>query len=540
MRVNFQWNKILIFQIGLLGLFFILGVLSVQDLSTTYDEMIHYDYGIFMLHGNTERTGTLGDSNMPFLVFNAFPKRIAELFLPEGSLKSFLMEFNTARYVTIAFSLLVAMLVFHWSRSLYGTVPAFASLLLYIFDPNIIAHSQLVSTDIYAAGVTTLVFYCTWRFARNRSLMNGVMWFFALGISQLAKYSTIVLFPLAILSIFIYDLSFSDLSFDAMKKIKHLFVRYLGYFVVGVSVITLFINIGFFFNHTFTPFGKYEFRSDWFTDLKTNYPVLHSVRVPFPYPYLDGLDWMRDTEQGGKNSGPVYLLGKLSKPGFPGYYFIASFFKVPIATQIIIWSAIVIYIMRPDRRRKFFQDEIFFFAPVIFFSLYLNFFFKTQIGIRYYLIMFPALYIFCGSLFSNWEKFRLVQKTVSFALFASLIISVFSYYPNYLTYFNELVWNRNQSYKYLADSNLDWGQSSAATAQYLQNHPDAVYGPQEAQAGHLVVGVNHLVGVTEDPAKYAWLRENFEPVETINNNILIYKISPEEIALLCSTTQYCK
>ena len=27
--------------------------------------------------------------------------------------------------------------------------------LLYIFDPNIIAHSQLVTTDIYAAGTTT-------------------------------------------------------------------------------------------------------------------------------------------------------------------------------------------------------------------------------------------------------------------------------------------------------------------------------------------------------------------------------------------------
>ena len=528
-------NKIFVAQVILLSLFFVLGIFSVQEISTTYDEAFHYSYGIQMMHGNTERTGIFGDSNMPFLAFNALPGRIAELFLPEGSLRHFLTNFTVARYVTIVFSVLIAMLIFHWSRSLYGLAPAFASLLLYIFDPNIIAHSQLVTTDIYVAGTTTLVFYCLWRFAHNRNLINGLLSALALGISQLAKYSTIVLFPLAMSSIFLYDL-----PLGGIKKIKQLIVRYVGYFFVGLVAITLILNLGFFFNHTFTPFGRYKFRSDWFRVLKTNYPLLRSIPVPFPYPYLDGLDWMLNTEQGGKNSGTVYLLGKLSKQGFPGYYFIASFFKVPISTQIIILIAIALYIVRPNRRKNFLRDEIFLFVPITFFSVYFNFFFKTQIGIRYYLIIFPMLYVFSGSLFSNWKEFLPVQKVFSFTLLAYLVISVLSYYPYYLTYFNELVWNRINAYKYLADSNLDWGQSSVATMQYLKNHPNAVFEPQQAQAGTIVIGVNNLVGVTDDPSKYAWLRENFDPVGTINNSVLIYKISPEEINVLCSSTQYCK
>jgi hypothetical protein len=44
------------------------------------------------------------------------------------------------------------LLVFYWSRALHGFLPAVFSLLLYALDPNIIAHSQLVTTDIYAAG----------------------------------------------------------------------------------------------------------------------------------------------------------------------------------------------------------------------------------------------------------------------------------------------------------------------------------------------------------------------------------------------------
>gem|GEM_PF-4823190 len=39
--------------------------------------------------------------------------------------------------------------------------------------------------------------------------------------------------------------------------------------------------------------------------------------------------------------------------------------------------------------------------------------------------------------------------------------------------------------------------------------------------------------------QYAWLRENFKPAGTIAYSYLIYKISPEEIDHLCSTTNYC-
>jgi hypothetical protein len=110
-----------------------------------------------------------------------------------------------------------------------------------------------------------------------------------------------------------------------------------------------------------------------------------------------------------------------------------------------------------------------------------------------------------------------------------LVTSVLSYYPFYLTYFNEFIWNRTQAYKYLADSNLDWGQSSIQLNQYLTNHPNAVLEPQTPQAGLLVVGINHLVGVTVDPNKFAWLRNNFEPIGSIANSILIYQISPADL-----------
>ena len=40
-----------------------------------------------------------------------------------------------------------------------------------------------------------------------------------------------------------------------------------------------------------------------------------------------------------------------------------------------------------------------------------------------------------------------------------LVVSVLSYYPHFIPYFNELVWDRTKAYRILVDSNLGWSQN---------------------------------------------------------------------------------
>ena len=115
-----------------------------------------------------------------------------------------------------------------------------------------------------------------------------------------------------------------------------------------------------------------------------------------------------------------------------------------------------------------------------------------------------------------------------------------SYYPQYLAYFNELVWDRKTAYKYLSDSNLNWGQGKY----YLQDLSfkrilDAVYEPEKIESGLIIVSPDDLVGVTDDPQKFAWLRENFEPVDTVAYVYLIYDVSPQDLDQLCKTKAIC-
>ena len=517
-------------------IFVLLSISSSAKVSLTLDEYLHYQYGGNVLSGNSTR---FDDSKMPISVLNLLPKGLASL-LPDGFLKIALERFAVARLVTIIVSMLVAYLVFSWSRSLYGFIPAMFSLLLYVFDPNILAHSQLVTTDLYVLGAVCLTFYRLWLFANQRTLKNGLLFLLALGVSQVVKYTAIVLFPLSLISLMIYDWRDIQHSFTAANTLKLFLKKYIAYIFAAMVAAILIINVGFLFNRVFTRFGDYQFKSAPFINLQKN-AILRQVPIPVPYPYLEGLDWMINTEQSGNRYGNLYLLGQLSKPkGFLGYYFIAALLKVPLASQIIMAFSFIVYFAGRDRRANFLRDEVFLLVPIAFFTIYFNFFFNTQIGIRYYLVMFPLLYVFSGSLFVGWQGFSVSKKILSVTLIVYLMTSVLSYFPYYIPYFNEIVWDKTQTYKYLSDSNLDWGQGQIHLDQYLSEHPEAVYAPNRIQAGTLVVGGSDLVGILEDPNKYAWLRNHFEPVDTIAYTYFVYKISAQQIEALCASADLCE
>src|SRR5574341_60332 len=452
--------------LGLAAFFVLFGALSVQKVFITADEAYHLRYGTNILSLSARR---FDDSKMPISALNALPGKLAA-HLPAGGWRDFFGSLFAARLVTILFSACVAYLVFHWSRALYGFYAGLASLLLYVFDPNLIAHSQLVTTDVYAAGFVLIASFWMWKFAGERNLYNGLMCACALGLSQLAKYSTIVLLPLFMLALVLHDLPTQIAGFRSKgaSVIGKSLGRLAFYVAIALASIMLFVNLGFLFYKSFFPLKDYQFSSDVFQALQ-KVSALRNVRVPFPYPYLQGLDLVSSRERTGWR---VYLLGQLrAGDRFPGYYFVASALKVPIATQVVLVAAWAMFLLVQQRRGTFLKNEVFLLLPVLFYTIYFNFFYKSQLGIRFYLIVFPLLYVFAGGLFSRWQEFSRRRKFAAFALLGYLIVSVLSYYPFYLAYFNEIVWDRKYAYKYLVDSNLDWAQGGYYLKDYFSAHP---------------------------------------------------------------------
>jgi hypothetical protein len=406
-----------------------------------------------------------------------------------------------------------------------------------------------VTTDVFAMGMMMLATYCFWRFLKFGSWSNAWLSAVVLGLSQLAKYVAVFLYPIFIVIVIVRY--WPDLVRRArcrnFSALGHRFGRFIVFALFFLAVSLLIVNAGFLFNKPFTPLSDYTFRSEGFKSMQTSLGPLARLPVPLPYPFLDGLDRGRLREETGRGYGKMYLLGQTRElGGFKGYYLLAFLFKVPIATQVLIVVALIAYLRR-RRAYRFCEDEAFLILPIIVLGIYFNLLFKLQIGIRHYLVIFPLLHVFCGSLVKDWGGLGVRMKGLVFGLLAYLVISVLSYFPHYIPYFNEIVWDRKQAYRYLADSNIDWGQGANYLAAYLEEHPDVYAKDMDRglwfikkyrqkhmedyldtelpDSGLVIVNVNNYVGV-QNPHRYEWLRENYKPIGHVAYAYLLFRLSP--------------
>src|SRR5205814_744623 len=222
-------------------------------------------------------------------------------------------------------------------------------------------------------------------------------------------------------------------------------------------------------------------------------------------------------ERMGQGWGNIYMAGTLrvnrhdgKLRGFPGYYFYAALFKVPIATQLIFLVALIGYFSRRGQPAVWGlrREEVFLLVPILIYWVYFNFFFSAQIGIRHILPVFALATIFCGRFLAPPES-KLRQYT-AVILAVWVAVSTFSYYPHFISYFNEFVPDRKLAYRHLADSNLDWRGNGWYLREYIRRHPGVIVDPRKLQAGRIIVPVNALVGISPDrnPEEYRWLREH--------------------------------
>ena len=472
----------------------------------------------------------LDASKMPVSALNALPGKIASHFPSVNKVQKYFGNLTVARFVTILASVLLGYLCFYWSRQVYGFGAGLFTLFLFAFEPNLIAHSQLITTDLYSAATMTLALYTSWRYGLVKDTGHAVAMGVAVGLSMLAKYSAVFLWILIPVILLLAELRHLIKLMRAQdgRAIRDLGRRFLAHGCLAMFIAVLVINAGYLFNRTLTPLHEYHFKSDLFQSIQSALSPARFIRMPLPYPYLEGLDLSSFEERTGFGYGRVYLLGQLSREGFPGYYFFAFLFKVPLAIQALCVLAALSFAAQ-WKRGDLWRAELFMLVPLLFFTVYFNFFFRAQIGIRFLLLIFPCIFVFCGSVIPRWSTVNRSRRLAIFALGSYLVISVLSYFPHYIPYLNELVYDRRSAYGFLADSNIDWGQGERYLAQYLKQYPETQIRPEKPVAGRIVVNVNHLTGIVGDAERYAWLRENFFPSATIAHAYLVYDVSPEKL-----------
>src|SRR5438034_1167551 len=363
---------------ALLAVLLLIQVTSLRHKGLTTDEPLHYQYGYRVLNGAPERTSALNASTMPFSSVHAMTSgnlAVVASMVGISPGASWSDQLKRGRYATIALSLLLALYVVRWSYELYGRNGALLSLSLYVFDPNLLAHGQLVTADLPAALMTTMALYHFWHFLKLGGKQRTFFSALTLRLSQLAKYSCVYLYPMCLAIAPIYDLfrpategTKADQSHSLSWNLRHWFIVIT--FFAAVSILT--INVGFCFAGIGTPLSGYPLKDAFFKKLQAT-PIVRNLPLPLPAPYVRGLDLVKFEEKMGEAWGNIYMAGQLrvnhhdaTLRGFPGYYFYAAFFKVPIAKQIIFLMALVGYFSRRRQpaARGVRRDEIFLLVPI--------------------------------------------------------------------------------------------------------------------------------------------------------------------------------
>ena len=504
------------------GAFLILGIRTIGASSPTTDEPGHYRYGHRILRGVAARWD---DSKMPVSAMNALPCFLLEQTgspLRDGDEFAGPCDWTLARLPTLVSGLALGLAIALWSRALFGWSGAMVSTALFAFDPNLLAHATLITTDVFGALFLLLSLRAFSRWLEAPKLRPSLLLGLLIGLASISKYTAAYL-PI----IFIVAAWLNRRGRPEGVPLRR---GWLKGITVVAAVALVVINVGFLGDGTFTSLQDQRFESPQFRELR-KLKVVASVPLPVPRPFVEGLDRVYHRERHGGGSGNIYFLGELRSPGSEGfvtYFLVVGFLKTPIPSLCILGLAGFVLLKRG--RPRFRADEVTLLSTVVIFSLYFSFLFRAQIGLRHALVILPPLFVLAGCLgpMVAQSKKRVGACVLALALSAA---SVVRHGDDPLSYFNEFV-DPTLTYRIAADSNLEWGQSQGRVNAFLALHPEVLSAPAKPFPGRLLVSANQLTGVVTQ-RRMEWLRDSgLEPIGHVAFTHFLFEVSEADASRL--------
>ncbi|MBU1148862.1 glycosyltransferase family 39 protein [Patescibacteria group bacterium] len=402
---------------------------------------------------------------------------------------------NLGRLPTMLLSVLLGLIIFKLADRFFGTKVALAALLLYVFDPNLIAHSRYVTTDLYITFFIFLTVMLFIGYLQKPNWHNFIWVSLALAGAALVKFSSVILIPILLLIYLVFRLKGGKLHPR----------RFFGQMFLSLLIVYCFIFIFYQFelqkpiddSSVSQYYSDLQFQK---TDSEEFNPTLwqrvsdpdhqpgslikmaaEKISVP-GYSYFKGFFILAQHNHFGHAS---YLLGSHSNTGWWYYFPVAFLVKTPFSIILLLILAASYFIakkwghLEQSRELTKWQTIKKFFAGIslpvysllIAVAIYFGWTLTSQlnIGIRHLLPIYPFLFILIGLFLQTIFKQGAVVQAITIALVVLLLISSVLIYPNYLSYFQELVGGADSGHLYLADSNVDWGQGLIQLKKYMDD-----------------------------------------------------------------------
>ena len=352
-----------------------------------------------------------------------------------------------ARVMVMLLGLLLGLLVYWWVAEWRGQRSATIALALVLLEPNLAAHAGLATTDF---GVTTFIFgtvFFLWRASRRWTAWNlvAVTSFFVLAI--FTKFSALILGPIVLALLLIERRSQRDLT---RRRIATL---------MAILFIAAWAGAWLVYGMRYEP-----------SRVAGSILALHSqpsVLATVPawaslVGLIDGWRLLPNALSEGFLHGqalavgrPAFFAGNYSTEGWWYYFPAAILLKTPVVVLLLFACGVA-----ATRR------ALFLVVPILVF-LFVAMTTNLNIGMRHLLPVYPFMIVF-AALGAEWLEAKFRRPHVAMALLLSLAALEFGIvYPHTLAFFNVLAGGPSNGFRYLADSNVDWGQDLKRLKQWM-------------------------------------------------------------------------
>jgi hypothetical protein len=356
--------------------------------------------------------------------------------------------------------------VFLAARGLFGTGAGFLALGLIAFDPTLLAHGGVVTTDSAQTCFMLASIYAFYRYAKAPSAWRLAAAGVAAGLALASKHSCVLLF------LFLVALAIVEIvrprTPEPGARPSPLGKRSLR--AAGALVAIGVIAVGVLW--TFYGF-RYAARGEGRTLIpslevqlggvpsQAQAALLASVAKLrlLPESYIFGMGDVLAKSKGYHS----FLFGK-SYPTSVWFYFPVGL-VIKSSLTFLIFLAVAVWAVAARRFRKW-REILYLALPAAIYMAY-SMAGGMNIGIRH---MLPV-YVFLSVLVAGavWELSRSDRKWLyaALALFVFQAISVSRVYPAYVSYANEAVGGPLKVHQYMTDSSSDWAQQMKSVNRYL-------------------------------------------------------------------------
>lgn len=372
----------------------------------------------------------------------------------------------STRLAASLMSMLLALLVFLAAWEMFGRWEALTALALVAFEPNLIAHGSIVTTDMAISATAFGAVYALYRFGKEETWSRFLVAGIAVGLMLAAKHSAVV-FVGILFALLLADTLFFRQETRLVNRVLRRTAAFAGIFLIGLAIL----------------WSSYGFR----------YRAISNKTAPT----ISVANYIRENSRPeSSNLFPARITGAISHTGiFPESYVLGMadviswssrntvlfnrnypagnwlFFPVSLAvkTNIALVLLAPLGLIFLFFARKKWREGMFLLIPAIVFFIFASLSSFTN-GVRHILPIYGFL-IVLASAAAIWlcRKFN-AFRYVCVALLVFNAAAAVRTAPRYLAFANDLWGGAQNTHRIFRGSNVDTGQSMKFVSEYLASN----------------------------------------------------------------------